>query len=199
MTISNDIVQNYQFQGIDVEGASGLNDGIDVKNNLVSNVPGETGVGYGLGIGFEDDSYGTISNNVLQGVRRGVQIDSNHTEPNRKYRDGVGQHNDAGQMGIWDNNNFGTAGAVTIQNNTITSSAASTIVSSNKNYSGIFLSSLWDTIGTVSVTNNTISGKFNYGIQGWNNAKDVTVQGGSIAADAMTAGVHVESLDDPSR
>ena len=93
------------------------------------------------------------------------------------------------------NNNYGTAGGVSVENNTITSTASSTILGAtgNPNYSGIFLASLWSTVGTVSVSDNNISGNFNYGILAWNDALSVTVQGGTINASNMLAGVEMES------
>jgi hypothetical protein len=199
IAIQNDIIENFQKAGIDAGGiGSGSNSSLTVQQNLVTNVLGQPGVGYGEAVIFGDNSYGTITDNVITAARRGIQIDSNYASPASSVLVS-GNYIDATQMGIWDNNSYGSAGPVTIQNNTITSSSASTVLSpaAIQNYAGIFLSSQWDTAGAVALDNNTISGKFNDGILAWNNAKDSIVQGGSIDASQMQAGVLVQTLDDP--
>ena len=167
----------------------------------MENVPGIPGYGGGLGVYFANnatglDSYGTITDNVVTGARRGIMVDSNAGATTNSVLISGNQVN-ATQIGIWVNNDYGTAAAVTVENNTITSTAASTTLATNPNYSGIFLASNFSTVGPITVTNNSISGQFNYGILAWNNGINITVQGGSISAGSMQDGVLVQAVDVP--
>ena len=198
LAVRNNILRNFQIAGLDADGSLGLQTNINVMQNLVQNVPGQINVGYGYGILFENNSYGNITTNVTSGTRRGIQVDSNLTGPSNNVSI-AGNQVDAGQVGIWINNSFqNTGGSVTIQSNTITSTAPSTILgASNPNYSGIFFSSLWANVGSVTTSSNKISGKFDYGILAWNNALDVNVQGDSINASNMQVGVLQQTVDVP--
>ena len=196
ITISNTVVKDFQIAGVDADGEYGVQTNINATQNLVTNVPGQPGVGYGYGILFENNSYGNITTNVTSGTRRGLQVDSNLTGPSNNVCIS-GNQVDAQQVGIWINNSFqNTGGSVSIQNNVITSSGPSTVLGAlNPNYSGIFFSSLWANTGSVTASNNTVSGQFNYGILAWNNALNVTVQGGSINASNMQTGVLEETVN----
>ena len=196
-TIQNNIIENFGYNGVDVNSATGINTDIAIQQNHILNIAGE--VYLGVGVLFESSGgygdFGTITDNVIdQDVGVGIQIDSNNGGSPSSSVVVSGNYVDSGGLGIWDNNNFASAGAVTIQDNTVTSSAPSPL-GTIPDYAGIFLSSEWNTIGTVAISNNAISGMYYYGVLAWNNSKDITVQGGSIDGSQMQAGVLVQTLD----
>jgi hypothetical protein len=200
LTITNNAIQNYELAGVEAY-VNTKSSSANVQDNRVRNVPGRTGVGYGWGVFFGAnanglDMYGTITDNNVSGARRAIQIDSNNGSTSNSVLI-ARNYVDATQMGIWVNNDYGTAASVTVQDNKITSSAASTTLGAtyNPNYSGIFLASNWSTAGPVTATNNDISGQFDYGILAWNNAIDIPVSGGSIRANTMQGGVHIEAVN----
>ena len=86
VVVSNNIIQNFQWLGIDAEGSSAFSS-VDVEQNRVLNIPGQTGVGYGDGIYFGSNGYGTASDNVVLGARRGIMVDTNGDIPSAERDD----------------------------------------------------------------------------------------------------------------
>jgi hypothetical protein len=144
--IENDVVENYQKDGIRVDGSSGTPSNVAISNNTVSGIGPTSVAAASNGIEVLDSSTGTISDNNVSGNQytpspqaSGILLDSSGAVTVS------GNTLTGNDNGIYDAT---PTAAVTIENNSVTNESPST------GSEGIELDS--DTSGS-SVTGNTVS------------------------------------------
>jgi hypothetical protein len=196
-TYQNNIARNFLHFGVAGVGDNGSATGASgdnlIQDSLFTNMPGQLDYGSGEGVDAANNFYVSVENNVMQGVRRGVQFGNFYKANPGAAAVISGNQIDAGQIGIWMNNFYETADGITIQDNTLTSTFVSAVVSppnADANRAGLFFSSLtYDGAGNLvtdfTVSDNNIRGEYDQGILFWNNSKSVTVSGGTIDGSAF--------------
>ncbi|MBS1550701.1 MAG: hypothetical protein JST15_01370, partial [Bacteroidetes bacterium] len=174
-TISNNIVKNLNYAGIDLynyyNGGAATFDNLVTDNKFDNIIPSS----YGIGVLIYNNCYTTITNNVMTRVRIGVQT-GNFYSPDLGTGHTIAYNTiESYRLGIFHNLAYTNATAFIIANN------AFTTVTGAPNNNGIELSSIGSAVG-VSVTDNNVTGARN-GINFWNctSSNTVTVSGGIIS------------------
>lgn len=172
--ISNNIIQNFNYTGIDIytSGTVGL-DGNTFTANKIDNVDGI----YGIGILIYNDFYADITSNVLTRVHVGIQTGNFYIAKPGGGSDAISNNSvKSFALGIWHNLAYQNASVFSITNNTLTSE------NNNADYNeGIEISSIQQTVA-VNVSGNNVTGT-HVGIDLWNNptSATVTINGGTIS------------------
>jgi hypothetical protein len=197
-TIKNNVVQNFVHFGVSGLGDSGSSS-VSINNlitaNKFQNILGQLNFGYGEAVDASNNFYATITNNVISNIRRGMQLTNNYLPNTGAPMVVSGNTLDVGQTGIWVNLWYESASGLTVSNNDLNSTfvAHTFPPAADNNRSGVFFASLDSTIGPITASGNTIHGGYDFGVQAWNNAKTVTVSGGTISGAGMIDGVRMET------
>lgn len=170
LTISNNIIKNINYAGIDLDTDGSASSGNVVTNNLFSDMRPSV---YGIGVLASSNAYATISNNVMTGVRVGVQVNGFYAADPGSSHTISGNQIQSSYKGIWDNLASANASSWNITGNTITSFPAS-------NNWGIQVSAISGTV-SATIANNTISGaRFGYNLFNNPTSNKITITGGTI-------------------
>lgn len=178
VTINNNIIKNLSYTGIDLYNY--YNGGVATSNNYITNNKIENLLDvinvqkYEIGILIYNNFYADISNNVISGVRVGVQT-GNFSNANPGSTQSISNNNiQSRSRGIFKNLSYNNAGTFTIANNVLTTAMGSTT------NIGLSLSSIGGSVSTI-INNNNIDGAY-AGVDFWNctTSNFTTVNGGSI-------------------
>jgi hypothetical protein len=176
VTISNNIIQNINYCGIDFYNyfnSGSATSGNVITNNLIHGIrPSE----YGMAILLYNNCYTNITNNMISGVRLGVQTGNfSQADPGTSHSI-TGNNIESVARGIWHNLHYSAASNFDISNNNISTHITGT------NNRGIMISTLQQTVG-VTLTNNSVSGaKYGYYLYSNPTTDTVTVTGGFITS-----------------
>ncbi|MCE7926486.1 MAG: HYR domain-containing protein, partial [Haliscomenobacteraceae bacterium CHB4] len=174
LTISNNIVKNLSYAGMDFYNyynSGGVTTDNYITNNKIDNIEQSP---YGIGVLIYNNFYADITDNVMTRVRVGVQT-GNFYSANTGSTQTIGDNEiKSSRRGIFHNLAYGSASAFNITNNIITTTVGAA------NHLGISLSSIGGTVG-VNVSGNDIDGAY-AGVDFWNceSTNTVTVNGGNI-------------------
>ncbi|MGB4852190.1 MAG: DUF1565 domain-containing protein, partial [Ignavibacteria bacterium] len=173
-TISNNIVKNLNYAGIDLynyyNGGAATFDNLVTDNKFDNILPSA----YGIGIIIYNNCYTNITNNVMTRVRIGIQT-GNFSSADLGSGHSITNNNiESYRLGIFHNLLYTNAATFIISNNVFTT------VTGAPNNIGIELSSIGSAVG-VTVTDNNVTGARN-GYNLWNctSTNTVTISGGVL-------------------
>jgi hypothetical protein len=196
MVVQNNIIKNLERYGVLVDNvpARTPNAGNDVSYNKIDNLPSGNNFGgdRGRGIAFEENSYGSATNNVITRVNVGWQND-NYNEPSPGSGTVVSNNTISSyHRGIFHNLQYQDATAATITNNTISKETNGDFPASAHNF-GLELASIQSAVG-VTVSGNNISNQ-QYGILLWNlpTTNPPVITGGTLTNNVN--GVYFTNVD----
>ncbi len=146
ISIANNIVENTAYAGVDFENAySGINagdatDGNTISENLIQNLGGG-GYGYGVGVILYNNFYASVTANVLDTVRIGVQT-GNYSDANPGTPATISDNMiSAYRIGIFYNLNYDAASPFSVSGNTINASATDDPSDLSRYWTGVLISS----------------------------------------------------------
>jgi hypothetical protein len=173
-TISNNIIKNLNYSGIDFYNyynGGAATTGNTITTNKFDNI---LPASYGIGVLIYNNCYTTITDNVMTGVRAGVQTGNFYAADPGASHSITNNTIESARKGIWHNLAYSGAAAFDISNNTITTYAGAT------NNDGIAISSVQSAVA-VTVSNNNVTGARS-GVNLWNcpTTSMITVTGGVL-------------------
>jgi hypothetical protein len=196
MTASNDIIQNFERYGVlaDNTAARTPTTGTLVSHNKIDNLPSGNNFGGGRGraAAFEENVYGTFSDNVVTRVDVGWQDDNYNSASPGAGTLVTGNEIHTYHRGIFHNLQYQDATAITISNNKIFQETTGDFPASGSDF-GIELASLQSAVG-ATLANNDDSGN-TYGLLLWNlpTTGAVSISGGTLTGNKY--GVWATSQD----
>jgi hypothetical protein len=186
-TISNNIVKNLNYAGIDLynyyNGGAATFDNIVTDNRFDNIIPTQ----WGMGIIIYNNCYTSITNNVMTRVRIGIQTGNFYSADLGSGHSITNNSIESYRLGIFHNLLYTNAATFIISNNVFTT------VTGAPNNIGIELSSIGSAVG-VTVTDNNITGARN-GYNLWNctSTNTVTITGGVLTN--CNTGVFANNFD----
>ena len=185
ITVENNILEHATYAGIDFynyyNSAATTNNYI--RYNRFEDI-GTSTYGYGMGVLIYNNFYAAITDNVMTGVRVGIQT-GNFSQANPGTTNSISNNQiSSWRLGVFHNLWYSSATPLTISNNAITAENYTGAV----NYSGILLSSMGTTVG-ATVTGNTITvpvtdthSGYTAGYNVWNvqDTAPITISGGTV-------------------
>ena len=187
IVVENNILKHSTYSGIDFYNLTNptATAGNYIRYNRFEDI-GETTYNWGIGVLIYNNFYADITDNVMTGVRTGIQT-GNYYNANSGTTGSI-RNNQIGvwRLGIFHNLAYGSASPFTIANNTIT---AENYPGANK-WNGMLLSSIGSAVNaTVSGNNIVIPGTVSYSPPGytagynvWNvtTSAPIAISGGTV-------------------
>jgi nitrous oxidase accessory protein NosD len=196
-TVTNNIVRNTSYTGVDFENLSSgaATSGNLLNRNKIENLGDDANLyGYGLGVLVGTNFYADVKDNLIQGVRVGVQTD-NFYNANPGLTGSISTNEiHARRAGIWNNLSYSAASGLTISDNDVFAESAPLL-----RFSGIWITSIDasanPTIANNDVTMGVLAQTQAIGYEFWNDtaAGGITLTGGSTTGG--TYGVWVNNFD----
>jgi predicted transcriptional regulator len=175
ISITNNIIKNYSYSGIDLYNyynSGNITTGSLIANNLFEGI---RPYDYGIAALIYNNCYTTIANNVMNGVRVGIQT-GNFSQADTMFNHSITNNTvNAVRLGIWYNSHYSNATSFIINNNTVANYAGAT------NTTGIKVTSIQNIVG-ATINNNNVS-NVKYGYHLWSNPtiSTISITGGSVS------------------
>jgi hypothetical protein len=194
VTISNNIIKNLNYSGIDFYNyynGGAATSGNSITNNRFENILPSS---YGIGVLIYNNCYTSITNNVMTGVRVGIQTGNFYlANPGSSgYQNIANNTISTIRRGIFHNLFYSSASPYTISNNIITG-----IDNANETlWDGMLISSMQATASTVignTVNGSAVSTQATTGISVWNCQVAPLISGGTITGTQL--GINVNNYE----
>lgn len=196
ITIENNVISNFTYIGIELynyyNGAVPTSDNY-IRFNRITNL-GNFNFPYGIGTLIYNDFYADISQNVYDDVRIGIQTGNfNNANPGATGQISQNEIN-AWRTGIAHNLWYGSAGLISVDNNTI--NAIDQV--GQATWYGMWIASWQNSANTMIIDNIVNIGSISQLASGYNvwntpTTADLTIFGGSV--DGGDYGVFVNNYD----
>ena len=187
IVVENNILKHATYAGVDFYNYTNpaATSGSYIRYNRFEDI-GETTYNWGIGILLYNNFYAEVTNNVLTGVRTGVQT-GNYSQANPGAPAKISDNKiGVWRLGIFHNLAYSNASPFTISGNTI---VAETYPGANK-WNGLLLSSIGSPVN-ATITDNTItipgavsfpSPGYTAGYNVWNvtTSAPITIKGGTV-------------------
>lgn len=187
VTISNNIVKNFGYAGIDADGGNGAVNGNTISENLITNIGcglvyepwGPTEYFWGIGVVVGNGLYADITDNVITESIKGVQTNNYHRSTgivDDTLTASISNNvMSVTNIGIFYNLMNAGTDAFEISGNEITAAdPTNTERPDTPEWAGILFSSLANLTGDLTISGNTITGpasgdaRVTSGIEVWN-------------------------------
>ena len=194
VAISNNIIKNFSYAGIDADGGNGAVNGNTISENLIQNIGcglvyepwGPTTYYWGMGICVANGLYADITDNVITDSIKGIQTNNYHSSTgitdNTLTASITGNTINVTNIGIFYNLMNSGTDAFEISGNTITAADPSNTERPDvAEWAGILFASLKDLTGEQTFSNNTITGpavgdaRVASGVEVWNCADTANI------------------------
>ncbi len=177
--LSNTVVENNIFKNINyaaIDFYNYTNNGAATTGNLVNENRFENIIpsAFGIGVLIYNNCYTSITNNVMEAVRVGVQTGNFYQADPGNSRSISANTLQTQRIALWHNLTYSNASPFDVTGNTVTMYPGGT------NPTGILISSVLSAV-SVNIANNQVTGA-KYGINLWNcpTTSTITIQGGSL-------------------
>jgi hypothetical protein len=186
-SIKNNIIKNVSYTALDLYNyynSGAATTGNSIHDNLFQNIMDPS---WGVGILIYNNCYTSITDNVMEGVRIGIQTGNFYLADAGTSHSITGNMIESSRIGMFINMHYSAATEFNIANNDVTTLSGAT------NNNGFVISSHQQTVG-ATLSNNTVTGARN-GFNLWSNptSNTITISGGSV--EQCEVGVFANNFD----